>query len=47
MTCVATERYAPLTDDPVRAVAELGGQRFLKITAAEDVATGDPPDRLR
>lgn len=42
-----TERYAHLTDDPVRAVAELVGQRFLKITAPEDTATEDPPDRLR
>lgn len=31
-----TERYAHLTDDPIRAVAEQVGQRFLKISAAED-----------
>lgn len=30
-----TERYAHLTDDPIRAVAEQVGQRFLKTTAAE------------
>ena len=28
-----TERYAHLTDDPVRAVAELVGQRFLRIAS--------------
>jgi len=38
-----TERYAHLTDDPARAVAELVGQRFLQITGGEEGAPEGSP----
>jgi len=36
-----TERYAHLTDDPIRAVAEQVGQRFLQITSVDGVPVDD------
>jgi len=36
-----TERYAHLTDDPIRAVAEQVGQRFLRITSVDGVPIVD------
>lgn len=41
-----TERYAHLTDDPVRAVAELVGQRFMKIISVEDLPVFSGPPVL-